>query len=146
MLNVENFLGNLNKKVTVSLNCTFQLVLFCIAFHCIALCMKHCCIIWGTVMFSVFYCLSPRYVYFKGISIRVKKNVAEQEMERRRYLEEIDVVRREMGNYIEYYKQKLIPKMELQLVNLTSECSTEGERSYIQIVHVNILYYSVYTA
>jgi hypothetical protein len=85
-------------------------------------------------------------VYFKGISIRVKKNVAEQEMERRRYLEEIDVVRREMGNYIEYYKQKLIPKMELQLVNLTSECSTEGERSYIQIVHVNILYYSVYTA
>jgi hypothetical protein len=70
-------------------------------------------------------------VYFKGISIRVKKNVAEQEMERRRYLEEIDVVRREMGNYIEYYKQKLIPKMELQLVNLTSECSTEGERSYI---------------
>ncbi len=70
-------------------------------------------------MFSVFYCLSPRYVYFKGISICVKKTVAKQEMECRRYLEEVDVVRKEMGNYLQYYKQTFIPNMELQLENLT---------------------------
>ena len=42
-------------------------------------------------------------------------------MERRRFNEEIDVVKKEMGNYLHYYKDIVIPNIEKELKSFTSQ-------------------------
>ena len=77
-------------------------------------------------------------MYFQGLMpTRVKKTVAKHEMERRRFNEEINVVQKEMGNYLHYYKDIVIPNIEKELKSFMSQFlnGVLMSRSFLRVFH-----------
>ena len=58
-------------------------------------------------------------------------------MERRRFNEEIDKVKKEMGNYLHYYKDIVIPNIQKELKSFTSQFLNGMlmSKSFLRVFH-----------